>query len=169
MCLATGSRGRLPLGQPGIELYDRLNAHALATIYTTPSPRRVQFGDLLIRHALLCHLLLASAQHPPDHPIILQHVDAMQELLVEVASQTGNMINLIYPLLLAGALARGEDRARTTVLLDFARYVQKQLRPHVDLAAGIRLMGQNSNWYRRLCLLDSGKSTLMLLNPWVLF
>lgn len=102
-------------------MYETLETVALATIYSTPSSIRVQFGDLLIRHALICHLQCVAFGREREHPIIRRSTSAMVELLAEVAVRTGSMVNLNYPMLVAAGLIDKEDRQTLQLLIDFAK------------------------------------------------
>jgi hypothetical protein len=108
----------------------------LVNIYSTPSPPRVQFGDLLIRHSLLCHVILAGLDLPNTASLISSSVEALLELLTEVAIQTGSMINLLYPLLIAGSLAPAEERDRVESLMAFTKYLTFRLKLITRLSAG---------------------------------
>jgi hypothetical protein len=102
-------------------MYEELETVTLATIYSTPAPTRVQFGDLLVRHALVCHLQRIAFGRPRDDPVVQRSASALMELLTEVAIRTGSMINLCYPMLVAAGLINKEDQSRMQVIIDFAK------------------------------------------------
>jgi hypothetical protein len=102
-------------------MYEALETVALATIYSTPSSIRVQFGDLLIRHSLICHLQCVAFGRRRDDPIIRRSASAIIELLAEVAVRTGSMANLMYPLLIGAGLSEAGDHARLQLLIDFTK------------------------------------------------
>ncbi|CAK9780241.1 hypothetical protein CC85DRAFT_326283 [Cutaneotrichosporon oleaginosum] len=102
-------------------MYDELETTALATIYSSPAPIRVQFGDLLIRHSLICHLQRVAFGRRADDAIVQRSASAIMELLAEVAIHTGSMVNLNYPMLVVSGLVDGEDQERLQILMDFAK------------------------------------------------
>lgn len=105
-------------------MYEALETFAMATIYSTPAPARVQFGDLLIRHALICHLQCVAFGRRRHDPVVKRSAEAMMELLVEVAIRTGSMVNLNYPMLVVAGLVDKEDQCRLQRVIDFAKWVQ---------------------------------------------
>ncbi|WVW84379.1 hypothetical protein I302_106413 [Kwoniella bestiolae CBS 10118] len=102
-------------------LFTSLDTTHLATISSTPSPVRIQFGDLLMRHSLICHLLLVVYSFHRSHARIQQAGSAILELLVEVTIWTGSMINLLHPLLMAGEVIPKEQRHILELILGTAR------------------------------------------------
>jgi hypothetical protein len=68
--------------------------------------------------------------------LISSSVEALLELLTEVAIQTGSMINLLYPLLIAGSLAPAEERDRVESLMAFTKYLTFRLKLITRLSAG---------------------------------
>lgn len=102
-------------------LNEELETDTLATIYSTTAPTRVQFGDLLIRHALICHLRRIALGRSRDDERIQASAAAIVELLVEVSVRTGSMINLNYPIIVAAGLIPPEERERMQTIIDFVR------------------------------------------------
>lgn len=99
----------------------------LATIYATPASTRVQFGDLLIRHSLICLLLCVAFGCSRSEPRVQNSAGAIMELLAEVSIRTGSMINLSLPMMVGAVLAGKEDRGRLQTILDFAKWVRRVL------------------------------------------
>lgn len=93
----------------------------LAMIYSTPASTRVQFGDLLIRHCLVCQLLCVAFGCNRSDERVQKSARAIMELLAEVSIRTGSMINLTYPMMVAAVLAGKEDRERLQTIIDFAK------------------------------------------------
>lgn len=102
-------------------MYEELETVALATIYSTPAPIRVQFGDLLIRHSLICHLQRVAFGRRADDAVVQRSAAAIMELLAEVAIHTGSMVNLLYPMLIVSGLVDREEQERLQILMDFAK------------------------------------------------
>lgn len=102
-------------------LNEELETDTLATIYSTTAPTRVQFGDLLIRHALICHLRRIALGRSREDERIQASAAAIVELLVEVSVRTGSMINLNYPIIVAAGLIPPEERERMQTIVDFVR------------------------------------------------
>lgn len=100
---------------------EELETTALATIYSTPAPTRVQFGDLLHRHSLICHLKRVGFGCRADDPMVQRSAAAAMELLAEVAILCGSMINLNYPMLVVAGLVDKDERERLQRLIDFAK------------------------------------------------
>ncbi|BEJ14995.1 hypothetical protein CspHIS471_0407620 [Cutaneotrichosporon sp. HIS471] len=104
-----------------LAMYEELETTTLATIYSSPAPIRVQFGDLLIRHSLICHLQRVAFERRADDAIVQRSAAAIMELLAEVAVHTGSMVNLNYPMLVVSGLVDKEDQERLQILMDFAK------------------------------------------------
>jgi len=102
-------------------MYEELETVTLANIYSTPAPTRVQFGDLIVRHTLVCHLHCIAFGRSVNDPVVQRGASAIMELLVEVAVRTGSMVNLCYPMVMAGCLVKKEDQQRLQVIIDFSK------------------------------------------------
>jgi len=102
-------------------LFNVLDTICLATIYARPNGLRVQAGNLLFRHALLCQLLLHGFSLSPQHPRVQQSAAAILELLIEVTCTTGLVACLLFPLLVGASLAPGGQRDTYLSLLEFMR------------------------------------------------
>lgn len=100
---------------------DELESDTLAAIYATTAPTRVQFGDLLIRHALICHLRRTAFGRPKDDARVQASAAAIVELLVEVSIRTGSMVNLNYPIMVAAGLIDMDEQERLQTVIDFTR------------------------------------------------
>ncbi|GAA5908780.1 hypothetical protein JCM6882_008205 [Rhodosporidiobolus microsporus] len=98
-------------------LLQMLDVTCLATIYARSSSIRIQAGNFLYRHALICHLLLHGYRFAPEHPRIQQSSAAILELLIELTATTGLVACVQFPLLVGASVAPQDKRERYLLLL----------------------------------------------------
>jgi hypothetical protein len=97
-------------------LFIALDQVCLASIYSKPTSPRVQYGELLLRHSLICQLLTQGFHLRSDHPRVTQSASAIIELLIEMYISTGQMANMLHPLMMGGCLAPKEERDKVLTI-----------------------------------------------------
>ncbi|KAK4687173.1 hypothetical protein P7C73_g2943, partial [Tremellales sp. Uapishka_1] len=102
-------------------LYEGLDTTWLATIASMPSRPRVQAGNFILRHALICDLSRHGLGVPRGHPRIRQSVTAIIELLAETVTLSSATACLMYPTLIAGEMCNTDEREQILQFIDIMK------------------------------------------------
>ncbi|ORY26036.1 hypothetical protein BCR39DRAFT_542320 [Naematelia encephala] len=118
---ATRSRGlQESIQSDAASLYAGLEEIWLATICASPNRPRIQSGNFLFRHTMICVVLRDVLGYSATHPRIRQSVSAIRELLIEamvVNMAGGMMVGMLQPALVGGSMAAAEERDTFAVVL----------------------------------------------------